>query len=289
MDFTHFDPTNTSNWTNWLTNSAAFGGAAPIAQLLNPSAGADLASNPNVQIGAGAIAGALSPGAATVEAAGLAYKGVQDTNSANTAVAAANRDWMGNMANTAHSREVLDLQHAGLNPALAYGMNGSSTPSPPTPQIQNSLGAAVNSGQSQMQLNMTLANMAKDLQQKQANIDNTNADTQNKVDTNPNIKAQLDNIWANTSLTTQQKINATATLGLTKAQTKTEASRKTNIEQDSESTFQSRQLQQLNFPSATNEANKEDTWWGRMLHYLAPGLNAANSVNNLAKPYLKGK
>lgn len=45
----------------------------------------------------------------------------------NAAEAQKNRDWQANQSATAHQREVLDLQKAGLNPVLSAGGSGAQT------------------------------------------------------------------------------------------------------------------------------------------------------------------
>lgn len=61
----------------------------------------------------------------------------------NSAEAAKNRDWQQLMSNTAHQREIKDLQAAGLNPVLsAMGGNGAAVTSGATASASNPNGAS---------------------------------------------------------------------------------------------------------------------------------------------------
>lgn len=93
-------------------------------------------------MGWGALAGLINPTAliGTGLSGGLQYLGqreanqtnrdiARDTTAANMAEAQRNRDFQREMSNTAFQRQVEDLKRAGINPLLATGMSGASTPS----------------------------------------------------------------------------------------------------------------------------------------------------------------
>lgn len=70
----------------------------------------------------------------------ISYQGQREANKTNKQIAEATnlfnaqeadktRTWQALMSNTAFQRQVVDLERAGINPLLAAGMSGASTPS----------------------------------------------------------------------------------------------------------------------------------------------------------------
>lgn len=111
----------------------------------------------------------------------------QNTNSVNSANAnlnSANMAWQERMSNTAMQRRVEDLKKAGLNPLLATGQQGASTPSPSMIPMQKRDAIDLSSA-------VQLANVMADTKVKEANAASIIANTPTGINEPPRTTAQL--------------------------------------------------------------------------------------------------
>lgn len=91
-----------------------------------------------------------------------------DANTINVQEAETNRQFQENMSNTAFQRQMQDLAKSGLNPLLAAGMNGASTPSGATgsgvtTQVENALQGIAGSAKDIVQTQLAFQKQGADI------------------------------------------------------------------------------------------------------------------------------
>lgn len=123
-------------------------------------------------------AGAISGGASLL--------GSYFQNQANSAQAQRQMDFQAHMRRTAHQDQVADLRAAGLNPILSALGNGAASPSGAMANQEN-LGEGISKG---MDTAIAIRQQNKELDQKDTQIQNTEADTFNKRESGALIRNQ---------------------------------------------------------------------------------------------------
>lgn len=105
-------------------------------------------------------------------------KGQKDANQSNVREAQKNRAFQERMSSTSWQRGVKDMELAGLNPALAYGQGGASSPGGTLASKQESeLGAGVSSAMAAKSLQASLSQIGAQTDAARAQADKTRQET----------------------------------------------------------------------------------------------------------------
>lgn len=193
---------------------------------------------------------------------------------------------------TAYQRAVEDMRKAGLNPALAYGQGGAST-------VQGDFGGVGSAA-------MSGASTAKDLQLKDSQRQNVDADTYQKVAQTRYVDAQANQLmgeseariasWraepgvkesqrfaneqrGNLSMQQYDQLQASFGVRLTAMIAGIQ-----NTSQQTEAIRVARQIAMLGLPQAQAEAAFWKSWAGKAAPYVSFGTSTAGDVMRAFSP-----
>jgi len=153
----------------WSSDSgwSATGPGVLNEQPMGGAIGAPVGGDPSTAI-YGAIISGLANYAAQESANRTNRRIADQATTTNINEAEKNRVFQMMMSNSAFQRQIADLKQAGLNPLLAAGMSGASTPSGSTASAQtahmeNTLSGAITSAQNAVQMSMNNQKLGADI------------------------------------------------------------------------------------------------------------------------------
>lgn len=127
------------------------------------------------------------------------------SNAFNQAMSERQMEFQKEMRASQYQTAVADMKAAGLSPMLAYSqggagnISGSSASAVSPPRMENVIGNAVNTALTAAQTRQAMLNnelIRSQTQKADTEADNIQADTLNKLDMNPNIRAENKRILA---------------------------------------------------------------------------------------------
>ncbi|QCQ84608.1 DNA pilot protein [Blackfly microvirus SF02] len=144
-----------------------------------------------------------------------AKKAQEKANEQNIALQRENQGWEERMSSTSYQRGTQDMLAAGLNPMLAYSQGGASTPgsSAATVQPVDAGAKAITSStqnflarqQAEANIELTRASASKARSEAQVSAASVDSDISQRAMQNDKIHAEVENLWAQRDLTSQQK------------------------------------------------------------------------------------
>lgn len=216
-----------------------------------------------------------------------AEKQTEATNAMNLRIAQEQMAFQERMANTAHQREAADYEAAGLNRILtATGGSGAAAPSGSAPTMMMNpkagfVGDALAMGATSA---MSAANIAADLDTKNANVAKTLAETSNALEQNKVISEDVRGRRASNA-------KSEATLDWDVNRAKSESSRaawestRAMYERDRAETQSQKEKYDLPRAKAESDADRDYMRYNKTLDLLQNGIDAATSAINIRKVF----
>lgn len=216
--------------------------------------------------------GGFMVGGPTGAAIGASIGGGLDTNEANAKQAAMNREFQADQSGTAYQRAVADMKAANLNPMLAYGQGGASTPAGSTATMENVMTPAVSSALQTSRLKADLVNLQQQTDNLKANEKKIIADTISSTWANAKMKADITNSTAQTA--SQIQLNRTLQLQAA-AQAAAATSSAKKLATDTK-------LSEAALPKAQNQAGYSKTGTGQFLDAIEKVMDSFSPFGHSA-------